>query len=303
MRNDRQSKIYWNTDSMMKSAKALQGLVKYLEPDAQMSADRLLFQGKLIAAPILLAWTLEISTKVLEHRESRGREVEEGYRRPGLLKLFDDLKESTQKRLKAEKPEYSHSILELLKLAPFSSGIPGVLKFYKNAFTDWIYIYEKIPLNTDSIIHSAKALKFFANYLEACTQIPESNRLLFDGKLIATPMLFLSGIAISLKALQCSEREGEPDHHYDLLKLFDNSKEDTQVKLEEKIPKLSQSNLELLNPDPLSPGIRSILEGHKNVFKNASYIYENPTLRAYTTELDGVLDAIIKVYVEMTARE
>ena len=158
----------------------------------------------------------------------------------------------------------------------------------------------KRPCDAYSMIRSAKSLQRLVKDLELNVKAPISDSLLFEGKFIAAPVLLALAVEIALKALQCRERKGKPDHHHDLLKLFDSLEKATQERLEAEIPEVPYPIPELLKLDfiPFYSGIRDTLKFHKDVFKNWRYIYENLGQKIHTGQLDRALNAIIKVYDE-----
>ena len=92
------------------------------------------------------------------------------------------------------------------------------------------------------MIRSAKSLQCLVKDLEDDPKAPISDSLLFEGKFIAAPVLLTLAVEIALKALQCKERKGMPDHGHDLLKLFNALEKTTQRQLEAEPPRSPAPN-------------------------------------------------------------
>ena len=92
---------------MMFSARALQELVGSFGNRADPSSNVFLFQGQFIAAPVLLAFAMELTLKAWWARENKDSDVP---RTHDLLKLFDRLKEDTRTRLERAHPEIPHPL-------------------------------------------------------------------------------------------------------------------------------------------------------------------------------------------------
>ena len=147
--------------------------------------------------------------------------------------------------------------------------------------------------DTDSMIWTAKSLQRVAKELERHGEPPQSDPLLFSGKLLAVPVLLTLATEIALKAWQCRERKGKPDHGHDLLELFDGLGEATRTQLAAKFP-------EVPNPlpgfPPIRPGMRKTLCFHRKAFVHWRYLYEDPRGVFQTPALNEVIAAIIDAY-------
>ena len=82
------------------------------------------------------------------------------------------------------------------------------------------------------MIESARSLQCVTKELEKNEyEAGQSDKWLFQGVVLAGPILLSLATEIALKAWQYSERERAPDRNHDLLKLFDLLKRDTQEML------------------------------------------------------------------------
>ena len=155
------------------------------------------------------------------------------------------------------------------------------------------------------MICNAKSLQEVANHLAADME-PESKseNFLFSGKFMSTPILMALATEIALKALQCQERKRSPMRTHDLLKLFEGLSEDTQTRLEERLPsRLDPVSLRLGVQDffPVGAGMRKVLEFHRYSFMHWRYKYEVPGGSFYPSALDEALTVIINTYAPMQA--
>ena len=74
--------------------------------------------------------------------------------------------------------------------------------------------------DTDYMISNAKSLQRVVQELDRnASKSRQSDPLLFMGIFHAVPILLSLATEIALKAYQCRERKGEPDHTHDLLEL------------------------------------------------------------------------------------
>ena len=116
-----------------------------------------------------------------------------------------------------------------------------------------------------------------------------------DGTFVAFPVLLALAAEIGLKAWYRIEGNPGPKTH-DLLKLFDGLGENTQRRLEDKMPEIP-SDIPIW---PAYPGIRDALRQNKDVFTEWRYAHEHDGLIAQTAFLKTALKAIVDTYfVEM----
>ena len=78
---------------MMFHARALQELVKSFGTGVDPSTNVALFQGQFIAAPVLLAFAMELALKAWWARENKNSDIPKTH---DLLKLLDKLNEGTR---------------------------------------------------------------------------------------------------------------------------------------------------------------------------------------------------------------
>ena len=97
--------------------------------------DHLLFSGKFLAVPILLALATEIALKAWQCRERKGKPDNSH----DLLRLFDGLGEATRTRLAAKLPELPNP---LPGFPPIRPGMRETLRAHKEAVVHWRYLYE-----------------------------------------------------------------------------------------------------------------------------------------------------------------
>ena len=164
--------------------------------------------------------------------------------------------------------------------------------------------------DADSMIENAKSLQRVAKELEKDElEAGQSDNWLFQGMVLAGPILLSLATEIALKAWQCSEREKAPDRTHDLLKLFKSLKQDTQEMLEARMRKVSphsvcagEPRFRNLNPDlqdmlgaRMHP-LRAVLSSHCKAFQRWRYLYEESFAKFETAEIDRALTVIIDAY-------
>lgn len=123
--------------AMMFSAQSLQKFVSSFENRADPTSDAELFHGQFIAAPVLLALSMELALKAWWTREVNGINVPKTH---DLLELFDGLPEQTRTRLENSHPELpnpSHP-----KLSPVREGLRSILASNRTKFVEWRYQHE-----------------------------------------------------------------------------------------------------------------------------------------------------------------
>ena len=155
------------------------------------------------------------------------------------------------------------------------------------------------------MICNAKSLQEVANNLAANMELDsKSKNYLFSGKYMSTPILMALATEIALKALQCQERKSSPMYTHDLLELFEGLSENTQNRLEKRLPsRLDPVSLHLGLQDlfPVGAGMRKVLEFHRNSFMHWRYKYERPGGSFYLPALDEALSVIINTYAQIQA--
>ena len=171
---------------------------------------------------------------------------------------------------------------------------------------------DRASWDADSMIENAKSLQRVAKELEKNGhEAGQSDAWLFQGIVLAGPILFSLATEIALKAWQCSEREKAPEQTHDLLRLFDSLKQDTQEMLEAKMRKVSphsawseEPRTQNLNPDlqdmlaaRMRP-LRDVLCEHRNANVHWRFLYEKQWAKFETAEIDRALTVIIDAYGE-----
>ncbi len=138
---------------MIENAKSLQRVVEEMELNGSESplSDLSLFQGKFLAGPILLSLATEVALKAWQCRERNGAPDQTH----DLLNLFDGLEPGTQDLIAQGLAGQEHLLVSSRGseeyVLPFQIGeqIPrvkilrAILRYYRNSFTDWRYLYEK----------------------------------------------------------------------------------------------------------------------------------------------------------------
>ena len=124
--------------------------------------------------------------------------------------------------------------------------------------------------------------------------------LLFEGTMLAEPVLLSLAAEIALKAWQCRECNGAPDRTHDLLALFDGLGDESQKRLEEKMPEVENPVRGL---PPVYPGIRNALTRCRSVFLDWRYAHEHQSLNAEIGVLKTALKAIVDAYDELPHAE
>ena len=163
--------------------------------------------------------------------------------------------------------------------------------------------------DTDSMIWNAKSLQRVAKELEQHEESPQSDPLLFFGRLQAGSILLTLAIEIALKALWCRERKRTPEKTHDLLKLFGGLESSTQEILEARMRKLSphsvwaeEPSMKNLNADvqyllgARRQPLRDILSSHRNANVRWRFLYEEFSAQFETAEIERALTVIIDAY-------
>ena len=128
---------------MVSQARSLQEVARHLKPDAESDDwDGVLFTGKVIAGPILLALATEIALKALQCRERGGAPD----RTHDLLDLFDELTKPTQSWLDANYPR-NPILFDDSQFPPVVAGMRETLKQHRSAFLNWQYVHETSRAN------------------------------------------------------------------------------------------------------------------------------------------------------------
>ncbi|MYA60347.1 MAG: hypothetical protein F4X40_07310 [Chloroflexi bacterium] len=113
---------------------------------------------------------------------------------------------------------------------------------------------------------------------------------------MAGPILLTLAVEIALKAWQCRERNGAPDHCHDLLKLFEGLRPETQNQLEKLFPE-EPDPLNAHDVWPVGAGMRKTLEYHRDAFGLWRYLHEvDLGARFFTNSLDAALTVIIEAF-------
>ena len=99
-----------------------------------------------------------------------------------------------------------------------------------------------------------------------------------------------------LKAWQCWERNGAPDHTHDLVELFDALGVQSQKRLEQKMPEVGSPVGGLPS---IYPGMRNALTRCRSVFVEWRYAHEHNSLYAETGVLKTALEAIVEAYDDL----
>ena len=166
--------------------------------------------------------------------------------------------------------------------------------------------------DASSMIKNAKSLQRVAKELEKnSSEALESDRWLFHGNFLASPILLSLATEIALKAWWCREQNEAPKRTHDLLKLFEVLRQDTQEMLEAKMRKSSpysvwaaEPNMQNLSPDlqdmlgvRMHP-LRDVLCAHRDANMHWRFLYEKTGALFETAEIDRALTVLIDAYHE-----
>ena len=165
--------------------------------------------------------------------------------------------------------------------------------------------------DADYMIESAESLRRAAKKLEKGLNSEEQDPLLFQGMLLASPILLSLAAEIALKAWWCREQENKPAKIHDLRKLYDGLGEGTREILEAKMRKVSPYSIRAGDPKAqnLRPDIqyvlgarthplRDILDEHRDANMHWRFRYEQFSARFETAEIHRALTVIIDAYCE-----
>ena len=153
---------------------------------------------------------------------------------------------------------------------------------------------------SDLMIRRAISLSRVAEEIHRGEKKAGQDALLFEGMMLAEPVLLSLGAEIALKAWQCRERNEAPDRTHDLLDLFDGLGDKSQKRLEEKIP---EHGSPLRGFPPVYPGMRNALTQCRSVFVEWRYAHEHQSLSAEVGILKTALKAIIDAYDDLPQTE
>ena len=151
----------------------------------------------------------------------------------------------------------------------------------------------EVVWHPDLMMSRADELRRLVEHLDDAEMSGQSDGSRFEGTSVAVPILLSLAAEIGLKAWQCKERNGPPDHTHDLLGLFDALGENTRRRLEDKMPEVPGPGAGL---PPSYPGIRDALSQNKNLFVEWRYAHEHHALFAETGVLKTALTAIVEAY-------
>ena len=145
----------------------------------------------------------------------------------------------------------------------------------------------------------AQALQHLGKKLDETIDINKDDPFLYRGKVVISPILFALATELALKALYCLEtKSNRVKGIHDLVDLFDQLGEDTQVELEatfEELGKNSRGRLAAGWPKPPLSMIRHVLWESRETFVSWRYPSEF-SLSCYTGNLDEALSTIIRTY-------
>ena len=139
MSENKNKNLAWDPYWMICNAKSLQEIANHL--DMELQSDSVLFHGKFMAAPILMALATEIALKALQCQERKSSPM---YTHD-LLELFEGLSEDTQNRLEEGLPSQLDPVslrLRIQDFIPVGAGMRKVLEFHRCSFMHWRYKYE-----------------------------------------------------------------------------------------------------------------------------------------------------------------
>ena len=133
----------FESDEMMRTARSLQRFVRKIQKNGFFDAksDILLFDGTLVAIPVLLAFATELALKALLYRGGH-KKLE---RTHNLIHLYEKLNKELRNRIEEKKP-----IFDPYELVKFSGSdtlschtpVGKVLNYHKDAFKEWRYLHE-----------------------------------------------------------------------------------------------------------------------------------------------------------------
>ena len=141
MSGNKTAKFDWSLYRMISNAKLLQKIANHLDADMELLPDSSLFDGKFIAALILMVLATEIALKALKCQKQK----EPPKRTHDLLKLFEDLSEDTQTRLEEGLPSRLDPVFlrgGVQDLCPVGVGMRKVLEYHRRSFERWRYLHE-----------------------------------------------------------------------------------------------------------------------------------------------------------------
>ena len=146
--------------------------------------------------------------------------------------------------------------------------------------------------NPDLMMSRAHELGRLVEHLDA----EQRDGVWREGTNLAVPVLLSLAVEIGLKAWHRKEGNESPVKTHDLLKLFDGLGENTQRRLEDKMPEVPG----VIPEWPAYPGIRNALRQNRDIFTKWRYAHEHDDLYAETGVLKTALKAIVDAYfVEM----
>lgn len=163
-----------------------------------------------------------------------------------------------------------------------------------------------------SMMNTARSLQRAANELEKTGhETALSDQWLFEGILLARPILLSLATEIALKAWQCSERLELPDRTHDLLRLFKSLKQDTQEMLEARMRKVSRWSVNAEQPGMAEASrdiqdmflarthpLHDVLSEHRDANLRWRFPYEHHWDQFETSEIDSALTLMIEAYYQ-----
>lgn len=171
---------------------------------------------------------------------------------------------------------------------------------------------DRTGCDAHSMINTARSLQRAANELEKSGhETGLSDQWLFQGIILAGPILLSLATEIALKAWQCLERQAAPDRTHDLLELFKSLEPDTQEMLESRMRKVSRWSMNaeqsgmheaprdvqdmfLARTHPL----RDVLSDHSGANVRWRFPYEHHWDKFESSEIDAALTLIIAAFNE-----
>ena len=121
--------------------------------------------------------------------------------------------------------------------------------------------------NPDLMMIRANELRRLVEHLDA----EQRDGVWHEGTSVAVPVLLSLAVEIGLKAWHRREGNRPPVKSHDLLDLFDGLGENTQRRLEDKMPEVPGPVAGL---PPYYPGIRNALLQNKDIFTEWRYAHE-----------------------------